>query len=418
MKLIFKRLVSSTINGTIILFFFIIISFFVACFFWFFPFYSDINMKYFFVIFSIGYTLIGSMSKCVLPGLGRRITGIEIRGVMGNTPTHIKTRIFIRTILFYTMPIGLLYTLNLPFQKIVDGEPKMALLLMAPILFFAFSSSLIIPISILIGKGQQGIHDAFTGILTCTGNKIKTPVVHPKNLTVRSIIATSIISAIFMACFFTFLSFFKLQDMIFKFVNIAENKGTNCSIVQELDSLIPATPLKYRSFVIENDFKWWVDFSKDKKVLIDFNKAIGLKQLNLLDLIGYGFSIEKLQKPMNLIDVGRSKTSTLSEGSTVLSFFTFVDIGAFYHSDIIKQIDKYFEPYVNKYAVSIKCDALRIKTIRIVKVGLIKIGIFREFYINNEGAWHSVENLYYPYIIDINSRLINRESLIINSDLE
>ena len=215
------------------------------------------------------------------------------------------------------------------------------------------------------------------------------------------------------------MTVFKIQNIIFNVADRTPEQGIHIPIIQELDSLIPITPIQYRSYDFADDIRWWVDLTSDAREQIRVNKEIGLTHLNVVDLLGYGFSVKKLKEPVSLLHIDRVRTKIIPAGSEIISVFLFMDVGAFYYPEIKEKIHSYFATYVTPYASRHKFDAIRVKSLRITKVGFAELGFFDEFYLTDDDImWRDEELAYSPVIFNIDSRLAANGMLITSTDLD
>jgi len=84
MNLIWRRLLSSLINGTIIFLLLTSISIIAAFVLWFVALRSTLDMKWFYLLFAATYSLFGSLSTRLLPKLGGFLARIQLREVEPN----------------------------------------------------------------------------------------------------------------------------------------------------------------------------------------------------------------------------------------------------------------------------------------------------------------------------------------------
>ena len=152
MGLILRRLLASMINGLIVSVILTAISLNIVLILWFTNLRSSLNLKWFALFFAMTYSLLGSMWSVWLPRLGSSIARIQLQEIKPNTRRRMK--IFARLMLYYSVPIILVFSYTTLLQKIGDDDPKMMVLLFAPLIFCTVFTLVIIPFSILVGKGK------------------------------------------------------------------------------------------------------------------------------------------------------------------------------------------------------------------------------------------------------------------------
>ncbi|MCK9294877.1 MAG: hypothetical protein M0P70_07305 [Desulfobulbaceae bacterium] len=416
MSLIFRRIISSIVNGTLIFFFLCLVSTAIAIVFWFYPVKSSIDLSIFYLIFAFSYTMIGSLGISSLPRIGSILTGIKINKI--GTQNNKSLSIFSRTILFYLLPVASLTMAQFLFFILAGHDKAKNIFLFVPSAFISMIVLLALPISIVIGKGRQGIHDYLTGIIICRKNEKYDHITTQKNIIKKTLIVASILSAIIIFVLLKLIFHFNYQNTILRMATSNEDKGQYFEEIKNIDSVMPNTPIDIRSYELSDGIMWWVDLTPDVEKRINYNRSIGLTQLNVLDLLGYGININKTRNSIDLINIDRNKSKEISPGANKLEVSFFVDTGAFYYEEIKNKIYKSFKNSLLEIASKYDIEIIQLRFIRLMKIGYISIGFCDERYITSDGKmWRDNNMLSLPIILTIDNRITRKGLLIIGADL-
>lgn len=423
MGLVYRRILASFINSIILLIIVILLCFLIGATLWFFPFRSYLNLNWFFVIFAVFYSTLGNLGKGGLPPIGGKIAGIRLSNVV-NAPIK-YFQILFRNILYVLAPVTILMAFKLMpnIYNIKNTGVYFGILTVSFVVMFF--SILLIPISILVGRGQKGLHDA---VCKLTVSRKESNV--QSNLTTKHIFSRSLLWAFLGSLLLTFAAHAAIFGVGFQpFLYPGTNRDTQTTEIEnfsnELDSIFSITPIKYRHIDTQEGFKWWVDLYLDIPERLKVNEAIGLKGLNRLDVLGYGIKISKLFYPIELVDMDRESSKVIPAGTNVFSLFIFVDSGAFSQGEIRRVINEYFQKKIAAINVAQSSDVWQIKIIRQVKVGVVTLGFFDEIYITKDGGfwgekyqWRDKSSINLPVISNIHTRSIFIGTFITSIDLQ
>lgn len=418
MGLILRRVAASFVNGFVILLVLGAFYHFIAFILWFFvPMKSHLSMDVFSILFVGLYSYCGNMNIGWVPALGGRIAKISLQ----ETTVALKkpAKVVVRLVLYYLSPLILIFVAQSPL-RLFHGDPSEMPFLSSILIYLATLATLMIPISVIVGGGHQGLHDALSG-LSITGTNRSDAV---KRIPFRSLLTRTFIVATIASIVVTFgalklsIALNAHKSMLSWATNGPEKKRVE-QAVAEFDSIITITPKNLRSYDVAEGFRWWVDLTTDIPERVRLNRKIGLKGVDQLDLLGYGFSIKTLTESINLINANRDAKNTLTAGTKVFSVFLFYDAAAFSSREIASVITGYFRKYVNATPVASWADVIRVKAARIVKVGFVKIGYYDEWYmIDNTEYWRDENTVTIPVVADMDRGYLLDKSLISTRDLK
>jgi hypothetical protein len=400
MTLILRRALASIINIILAFFVLLFICYSAGCFLWFFPLWSYLDLTYFYPIFGVTYATLGSLGLFTIPPIGSRLAGTSLRG----RATGIK-RIFqliLRNTLYISLPTFLVYAIP-QAPSLVDLENRgiffLAITLGLSVMFF---SLLIIPISIIISGGQQGLHDKISGLTLCKRSSSEAQEYPTKKLIYRSALLSSSLSVLLTLFFHATIFGFKYDDILFPGEGRKSFTDAMKDLSKELDTTFKASDFKKRYTHVLDGFIWWVDLYDDINERLKASEAAGLKGLNQHDLLGYGVRIYDTYIPVNLINMSRDKTRLIPEGSRIFSVIIFTDNGIFLQKELQQLVVHYFFDKSLELSSAKSSDAIKIKVVRFVKAGFVKLGFFDEFYFTPDGSmWRSEAMLDLPIIEDL-----------------
>lgn len=399
--LVLRRLLSSSINAAFILLFLILGSICVAFFLFIGPFLPYLDTKLAALLFSITYSVLGAYSIGLLPRLGNiiaRIGTLETR----QSPSR-KIKIVIRLSLFYLAPPFMFFVLSYPLRASVAINEKAFTLILFTMFCIIFSLS-VIPISIIIGKGRQGLHDALAGLEVCKLHSQSSGDFLPiKTLASRTAIFSFILSFIIIIIIFVAMqgrAFAHFRAYVIGYAGEHDNKTKIEKLSDDFASIIPNSPLKCNKFEILDSIRWWVDLTCSDSESAPLLRDIGLPLMNSLDLQGYGFGITKLEKAVSLLDMDRQVRDMLPEGSKVLSVYLFLGDGIFYYPELKAIVEDYFLRMLRQHKIIHEFSIFRIKMVRMVKTGILEFGYFEEYYLYQGLMWRDEEHLYLPIIFN------------------
>lgn len=400
MGLIFRRFLASLINGIIIFISFTLISVIFAFWLFFSPYWIEIDLKWFFLIFAISFSVMGNLKVGLLTKLGGKIAGIQLHETNPKPNKYIKVLIRITFFYFFAFISIIIYNyyFNVLF-KTVDLKIQYILFPFTSLgLFFLI---LVIPISIIIGKGIQGIHDVISNLSVSTKEDAIGELTSPKKgVATRSIVTTFIVSIIATSLMLYLMINFNIHKNLFD-MSYGEGQNKLEKIIEKIDLIIPSTPIRYRSYEIFGGIKWWVDLKSDDHERNNFNKIIGIKGVDALGLLGYGFYIEKSKKDILLLNIDNDKKRLIPENTNMITCSIHVDKVIFY-PELMDKVFRYFIKNILSSDISTEVDVICLKAIYSVKVGNIHAGVFDEYFITRDRqAWRKKNIIDYPIFVNI-----------------
>jgi hypothetical protein len=399
--LIFRRFTATIINTLIATSVILLISYLIGSLLFFLPNSSSyIEFKWFYVVFAVLYGTFGNLGWFTLPPIGGKLTKLTLRSRYNQILIKFL-QYFARNSLYIAFPAIILF-FSPNFFSLIKSENRGLYYIAITIgLFFVFFSVLFQPISIIVGKGKQGVHDKICGLIQCSKYDPACQEIPWKNLLYKSTLWSAFLSILLTVAFHSFVFGFNYDKILFpgkerdKYTTEIENLKT------DIEKTFKAESLKHKKTDTTDGFTWWVNLEPDVKERIKVAEEIGLKDLNKHDLLGYGIKIYDTDHPIDLIELNEKSTKTITNASTIFSIFVFVDAGIFYKKELQGAMINYF---VNK-AVDANFvtnnDVIRVKFIRLVKAGFIKLGFFDELYLTPGKLWRSKEQLYSPLIFDL-----------------
>lgn len=398
--LIFRRFFASVINSAIAFFVLLFISFLTGCYLWFLSPKCYIEFKWFYVVFAVLYGTFGNLGWYTIPPIGGRITRTTLKSKR-NTITKFF-QYFTRNLLYIFFPVIIIFS-SPNLSSLIKTENRGLFYISITLgLFFMFFSTLILPISIIVGKGRQGLHDKICGLVLCSKSDHEYQEIPGRKLLYTSSLYALFLSIVLtIACHAWFFGF-SYDKILFPGEERQKYTTEIESFTKELEKIYKAESLKHRKTYISDGLTWWVDLESDVKERIHAAQEIGLKDLNTLDLLGYGVKIYDTDHQIDLIDLKRENTKIIPYGSRIFSIFIFVDSGIFYQKELEQIVIKYFVDKTLDTDLGTNSDAIRVKVIRLVKAGVVKLGFFDEFYLTpGVKSWRSKEMLDLPIIVDL-----------------
>jgi len=381
MKLILKRLLSSSINGFVIFLILLIISLITAEFLWFFPLSSSIDMKYIYLFFSLIYSIGGALNLLKLAKLGSSITGIKLIVV---NKLNKKLSIVIRISLFYLIPVTIYLLWKFISNTINDdGNRTVIMMLLFPSLFIAIFTIILIPLSVIIGRGYRGIHDYYSGVIVLNKGQTLPSNFQLKdsNLVFKSLIINVFVSFVITLILFKTYLFFTGPELIYKIADSNNTKGQYFEDIKYIDSVIGRDYLENRSYYLFGDLRWWIDLYGDDSKKIKHNKSIGLHDSIIFDLLGYGIKLHKLDFDIKLTEMeNRIMNTSLYKGTPILSVYFFVDTGIFYFDEMKYSLVNKFKWDFMRIANHYDINTINYNIVRIIRVGLVSIGFKDSIY--------------------------------------
>ncbi|MGA9109999.1 MAG: RDD family protein [Smithella sp.] len=373
MSLILRRFLASLINGTIISIILFIISYVIASVLIFIPLTSHIQMTWFYIAFATTYSIFGGLGIGWLPTLGKRIMKIHRIEIKDNFSKKIK--IIFNIILFYFLISALI---SLPLKGIPIKDFYSLYFTFNMLVFIKLCAGLAIPISIFIGNGKQGLHDALSGLLVCKESNAtdNNNLLDIKTLFSRTFIITTIISLIVT---FIIIKFTITNNYHNKVIDFANNESR---LVAKFDSIIPIKNNRGYCNDTNHGFTWWIDLTSDTNEKNHLNKAIGFEYSNL---IGFGYNINSLRSPLTIVDIDKISQRTIPAGTEILSIVLFGN-GKFFHfyEDRIEASNYVFK-LLKGIDIVKNINIYRLKMVHNVKVGFLTLGFYDEYYLIKDG---------------------------------
>ena len=234
------------------------------------------------------------------------------------------------------------------------------------------------------------------------------------------LIWTLIISLVLTFIVHTTIFGFGVQSFIYPGTNRDSQITELKQLANKFDSAFPVTPIKYRKYAVQEGFKYWIDLTNIPMYQrLKVAESIGLKDLDRLDLLGYGLKNSQLFYPIELIDMNRELSKTIPAETNIFSLFLFVDGSAFYEQEILEVIQKYFIEKMLEFDIAKENKVWQIKIIRQIKVGIVTIGFFDEIYMTNDGKfWRDKSSIYLPVIGNIYTSSLFTDTFLTNVDLQ
>ena len=395
LSLVLRRLGAFAINVLIIFFILSLLYVVIAGVLWFCPFRSSLHLTYFSVTFCLLYSMLGDMGLLKLPSLSKHMLGLKIIETRKAFSKPFKAIIRIGTY-YFSLASAFLYLASIFLG--IDSKEKG--LFWLPFSTFISYFQLLIPISILVGRGEEGLHDRLAGVKILTQKGASSGEV--KGLLSKSLSVTLGVAIILMLL--TTKQLFS-SGLINTFYHPPD--ASIMEVIHELDTIVPETPIESRKYEPKPEIlKWWVDISDKPQMKVKIGDHLGLKGLDVVFLEGYGYSIAKTVKPISLISLDQDKRTTLQQGSDLLTLHFFVGSGFLYRQELVDKITSYaINRLTSAYKLVGAMGAIRIKITQIVKAGYWEVGFFNEVYfVRTGGFWRDVKNTFFPVIFTIDTR--------------
>lgn len=345
------------------------------------------------LIASFTFSLLGSLSIGILPPLGKKLCRIE---QVETRPSPERTaKITLKLLLFYLIPASTLYSLIFFTDYLQFGDRASSELLLPLQLVAANFATLLIPISIVLGRGAQGIHDVASGLSVRPKGSSEIRATQLSRLLAPSIAYTALIAFLLTPIELSVFTRFGASPTPL----MSEEEVT--AVTRRLDGIFLAVPAHCRRAFSAVDFRWWVDLTCGLSERIAFGKSLGLKGSKARDVLGVGFRLFRQSAPIQLISLDGNEKKEVHAGTPILSAVVFTDVGVFQYSENKTTIRKLLFAGFHRQGLLSEFGVIHVRITRMIKVAFLVVSVYDDHYWTPRQIWRNADELETQYSVRV-----------------
>ena len=333
---------------------------------------------------SFCFSLLGSLHIGFTPPLGKKLARLEELETTQLTRKSLK--IALKLALYYGVPIAS-YFVAVRTIRLVYADGRDASDVLLPLILAAGTfAALLIPVSVVIGRGAQGLHDILSGLSVVAKGGVKEERRPLRSVAVPTIALAAVLS--FLAA--------PLELQLLKraghSLRVHEDPEVR-SLVLRVDSAIPQLPTECRHYIAGVEFRWWVDLTCDTSKRIAVGRELGLKGTNSLDLLGIAIRIHKYGVPVPLVSLDRNQFSEVPALTPMVSVYVFADAALYQFPETRNVVQAALLERLRQERVTRGFPVVQVRFVRMLKVAFLEVAEYDNYYWYKSQYWRETEEV-------------------------
>ncbi|WP_439389332.1 hypothetical protein [Ideonella sp. YS5] len=346
------------------------------------------------VTFTFAFSFLGSMGKGTLPPLFKHLLKLEEVAIDGTKPRAI--RVLIKLALLYFTPVAMLYLMSIGIAGLYFGDDDGRFALFPLLVFSAAFASALIPLSVVIGKGKQGIHDVVAGLSVVSAGTTAEYSRQTAPLLWKSV---AVAAAVALAATIVLLSVFAKAHATHRPIYIGDELKSR---VARYDAMFPGLPQDCRKHFSSATFWWWLDLGCGTAAQEDVGRSLGLEPWERQLLLGIGFREYRYPISIPLISLDRKSTVEIAAEAPMIAITVFTEAALFHYPERRRMLQQHILERALRQGLLTDFRAGKFKFVRMIKVAFLTITVYDEYIVMNDRVWRQDFNLGPQYTFRFN----------------